>query len=134
MIAISPMRMMFLVTLAIGVILGVVVLSIDSTIHNVRTDKEAAYIAFNIIGIIFLITSLVLMLFLLLLCGDRYKPMMLSIIVCTALGMVCYSISVGVLSSIQTLPVSAWMLSALWTCVIAVIIALVFLFSDPESI
>ncbi|KAA3673417.1 uncharacterized protein DEA37_0002688 [Paragonimus westermani] len=74
------------------------------------------------------------MLFLLLLCGDRYKPMMLSIIVCTALGMVCYSISVGVLSSIQTLPVSAWMLSALWTCVIAVIIALVFLFSDPESI
>ncbi|KAF5402815.1 hypothetical protein PHET_03780 [Paragonimus heterotremus] len=86
MIAISPMRMMFLVTLAIAVILGVVVLSIDSTIHNIRTDKEAAYIAFNIIGIIFLITSLVLMLFLLLLCGDRYKPMMLSIIVCTAFG------------------------------------------------
>ncbi|CAH8490156.1 unnamed protein product [Dicrocoelium dendriticum] len=128
------MRMMFLVTLVIGVILGIIILATDPVVKRMNTDKERSYVAFNIIGIIFLVSSLLLMLLLLFLCGHRYKPMMLSIIACTAFGMVSYAISVGVISSIASLPASAWMLSALWICVIAVIIAIVFLFSDPESI
>ncbi|KER27772.1 hypothetical protein X801_02760 [Opisthorchis viverrini] len=134
MVAISPMRMTFAVTLGIAVILGIVSLSTDSTILHAETAKQKSYVAFSVIGSILIITSLLLILLLLLLCGERYKPMMVSIIICTAMGMICHAVSVGVKSSIEPLPTSAWMLSTLWTCVIAVIIALVFLVSDPESI
>lgn len=51
-----------------------------------KSDKENSYVAFNIIGVIFAISSLVLMLLLLFLCADRYKPMMLSVIACTAMS------------------------------------------------
>ncbi|KAA0186734.1 hypothetical protein FBUS_03801 [Fasciolopsis buskii] len=135
MASISPMRVMFLVTLAVIVITGIVALSVDSTVtRSGKSDKENSYVAFNIIGVIFAISSLVLMLLLLFLCADRYKPMMLSVIACTAMSMVSFAISVGVHSSIRQLGAISWMMASLWVSVIGVIIAIVFLFSDPESI
>ncbi|TPP61186.1 hypothetical protein FGIG_03441 [Fasciola gigantica] len=135
MASISPMRVMFLVTLAVIVITGIVALSVDGTVtRSNKSASENAYVAFNIIGVIFAISSLLLMLFLLFLCADRYKPMMLSVIACTAMALVSFGISVGVHSSIASLPTISWMMASLWVSVIGVIIAIVFLFSDPESI
>ncbi|THD24837.1 hypothetical protein D915_004158 [Fasciola hepatica] len=133
--SISPMRAMFVVTLAVLVITGIVSLAIDTTVTSSnKTDKQIVYVSFNIIGVMFAGISFLLMLLLLLICSDKYKPMMVSVIICTALSMMSYAVSVGVHSSIHHVPPIGWMMASLWVSVIGVIIAIVFLFSDPESI
>ncbi|KAA0186731.1 hypothetical protein FBUS_03800 [Fasciolopsis buskii] len=85
MVSISPMRAVFVVTLALLVITGIVALAIDKSITS----------EFQLIS---------------------------------------YAISVGVYSAISSVPPIGWMMASLWVSVIGVIIATVFLFSDPESI
>ncbi|CAL8075362.1 unnamed protein product [Calicophoron daubneyi] len=134
MASITPMRAMYLVTLAIVIVCGIVAVSIDSTVRNANNDTQRAYVAFNVLGVIFILLAFFLMILVVTACNDHYKAIMLSIIICTGLSMICYAVSAGVQTSIMNFPPMAWSLSALWSSVIAVVIALVFLFSDPESI
>ncbi|CAL8075356.1 unnamed protein product [Calicophoron daubneyi] len=128
----SLMKCIFVITLLLTVLLGIVGIGLRGSSTNGSKDK--CTVAFSVLGILFFAFAAII--YLVLMCMElaQYKALMITTVVLVILGFIWFACAAGCSDAGQGRGrFTDWLLSALWTSVIATIMAVLFLFIDPNN-
>ncbi|THD24522.1 hypothetical protein D915_004681 [Fasciola hepatica] len=127
----TPTKIIFLITLIIGVILSIVSLGMNKFIgSSFQTDLFKVSVAFDIIGLLLTIAALVLFLILLFTCKEKQRLFSVVIVILTGVALLCFAISVGTAFHPATPSWESWLLATVWISVIVFVVSLIFTFGD----
>ncbi|GAA55328.1 hypothetical protein CLF_107606 [Clonorchis sinensis] len=92
-----------------------------------QSSKMQASLAFNIIGLLSIIAASIFFLILFFACQKLYKLFMVLVIVLTVISLISFSIATGTAYHPNNPSYGAWVLSAVWNSVLAIVISIIFL-------
>ncbi|KAG5444698.1 hypothetical protein CSKR_107751 [Clonorchis sinensis] len=123
----TPVKVILLVTLLLAMVLSIISLAITDFGWAKQSSKMQASLAFNIIGLLSIIAASIFFLILFFACQKLYKLFMVLVIVLTVISLISFSIATGTAYHPNNPSYGAWVLSAVWNSVLAIVISIIFL-------
>ncbi|KAG5444697.1 hypothetical protein CSKR_107750 [Clonorchis sinensis] len=123
----TPVKIILLVTLLLAVVLSIISLCVNDRDWGQKNKRWQVSIAFNIIGLLLMATSAILFLIQFFACQSKYNLFMILVVVFAVLALISFSIATGTFYHPLVPVYGAWVLSAVWDSVLAIVVAIIFL-------